>query len=126
MKEVLLVCLGGAAGSVARYLLSIWITGPHGGFPWGTMVVNLLGSFLLGLVAALAANPEIVSPAMRVALGTGVLGGFTTYSAFNLETLGLMSERSWSAAALNVSLTLAGCLVAGVAGMALGRRFVPA
>lgn len=82
-----LVALGGAIGSVLRWavvLLATYRLGP--GFPWGTMAVNLAGSFTIGLVAELAAGGSL-SPPARIFLATGILGGFTTFSAFSLETL---------------------------------------
>ena len=119
---MLLVALGGALGSVARY--GVGIAAPRAlgaGFPWGTLVVNLVGSFLIALVMHLALTTAAISPSARLFLTTGVMGGFTTYSSFNYETLALVGERLWGVAALNVGGTLVGCLVAGVLGQALGR-----
>jgi len=127
MARFLYVCLAGAAGTGCRYLLSGWvprIAGPS--FPWGTLAVNVLGSFLLGLLMQLALSTELVSPALRVVLGIGFLGGFTTYSSFNYETLRLLEERSWALAAGNVAGTLVGCLLAGLGGVALARWLVGA
>jgi CrcB protein len=123
MARFLTICLAGAVGTGCRYLLSGWVprfTGPA--FPWGTLVVNVIGSFLLGLLMQLALSTELVDPDLRVVLGVGFLGGFTTYSSFNYETLRLLEERSWAFAAGNVAGTLAGCLLAGFAGVALARR----
>jgi CrcB protein len=123
MARFLTICLAGAVGTGCRYLLSGWVprfTGPA--FPWGTLAVNVIGSFLLGLLMQLALSTELVSPDTRVVLGVGFLGGFTTYSSFNYETLRLLEERSWALAAGNVAGTLAGCLLAGFAGVALARR----
>jgi CrcB protein len=89
--------------------------------PYGTFIVNLAGSFLLGAIMQLSLTTDLVSPELRLILGTGVLGGFTTYSTFNYETLALLREGSWSVAALNIAATLIGCLAAGAAGMALAR-----
>jgi len=123
--RLLWICAAGALGTGCRYLLTGWvprIAGPV--FPWGTLVVNVLGSFLLGLLMQLALSTELVSPDVRVVLGVGFLGGFTTYSSFNYETLRLLEERSWAFACGNIGGTLVGCLLAGFGGVALARRLV--
>lgn len=117
--------LGGAAGTLARHGLSTWcqqVFGPA--FPYGTLAVNVLGSFLLGALMQAATSTELVSPALRLGLGTGVLGGFTTYSTFNYESLRLLQENAWGAAILNVAITLLGCLLAGALGVALAKRIL--
>jgi len=122
MSRLLWICLGGAVGTAGRYLLGDWlmrVAGPA--FPWGTLAVNVLGSFLLGVVMQLALSTDWISPTLRLALSTGVLGGFTTYSSFNHETLRLLEGGSWLLAGANLVGTLAGCLVAGMLGMALAR-----
>jgi CrcB protein len=119
--RVLLVCLGGAAGTGLRYgaaLLGARWLGAE--FPYATVFVNLAGSFAIGLVQQVAlatAMPETV----RLVLVTGVLGGFTTYSAFSYETLYLIQTGAWGRAALNVLVTTAGCVALCAAGMAAGR-----
>lgn len=117
------ICLGGAAGTLFRYLLSISATrllGPN--FPFGTMAVNLLGSFLLGLLMQVSLTSPGFSPTLRLALSVGFLGGFTTYSSFNQETLRLLQAGQALPAVVNIGLTLVGCLAAGWAGSALGLR----
>src|SRR5262245_56235806 len=121
MTRLLLVCLGGAAGSGARYLLAMWATAKAGsGFPFGTLAVNVIGSFAMGCLAEYAAAHQM-SETTRLALATGVLGGFTTYSAFNEETLRLLQLDAWGPAAANVGVTVIGCLAAGFAGVAAAR-----
>jgi CrcB protein len=116
---LLLVCLGGALGSGARFLVATGAARTFGtGFPVGTAIVNLAGSFLLGAIAAAAGRGLIGEPA-RVFLGAGLMGGFTTYSSFNWETLILLDGRRRLAAAANVALTLGGCLAAAALGAAL-------
>ncbi len=120
MLRFLLVCAGGALGSGARYLVSTWaarVFGPD--FPRGTLLVNATGSFALAAIFAIPGSP--LSPELRLFLGAGVLGGFTTYSSFNTETLTLFDQGSAGLAAANVALTTAGCLVAGLLGLAAGR-----
>ena len=120
MQPFLLVCAGGAIGSGARYLVATWSARALGAdFPRGTLIVNMLGSFVLALVFALPAS--WVSPEARLFVGTGVLGGFTTYSSFNYETLALLEGGSAGLAVANVAVTVAACLITGVAGLAAGR-----
>jgi CrcB protein len=109
MTRFLLVCAGGAFGSGVRYLIGV--ATPH-----GTLIVNLVGSFVIA-VAMEAMAPS----ALRLMIVTGILGGFTTYSAFNEQTLRMLREGSGGAAALNVAVTVAGCLAAGYVGFATAR-----
>jgi fluoride exporter len=109
------VALGGALGSVARYAVSLgaarWL---GAGFPWGTLLVNVAGSFAIGLLAALATSdgrPALGADA-RAFVMIGILGGFTTFSSFSLETLTLARSGALGAAAANASLSLALCLAA--------------
>ena len=121
MARFLWICLGGAIGTGARYLLSGWLLRITGSvFPYGTLAVNVIGSFLLGFLmeAALAAD---FPPTLRLALTTGVMGGFTTYSTFNYETLQLFQEDAWFLGFANLGITVTACLVAGVLGLAAGR-----
>lgn len=125
MARFLLICLGGALGTGARYLISLWLAGLAGAaFPLGTLVVNVAGSFLLAAIVELSLATALIGPDARLILGTGVLGGFTTYSTFNYETLALLREGTWGLAALNIAATLAGCLIAGAIGIALIRAVV--
>ena len=122
MVPFLLVCLGGAIGSGARYLVATWAAGALGAdFPRGTLIVNVTGSFLLAAIMAAALEGGGLSPSARLFLGAGVLGGFTTYSSFNYETLALVEQGSWGLAGANLLLTVLACLAAGLAGLALGR-----
>ncbi|XXY48698.1 fluoride efflux transporter CrcB [Sorangium sp. So ce269] len=117
--------LGGAAGTLARYGLSTWCQQRFGaGFPYGTLAVNVIGSFLLGVILQIAATTELLSPTLRLALSTGLMGGFTTYSSFNYETIKLFEEGASWVGALNVVITVAGCMIAGVLGIVVARRLV--
>ena len=125
MARFLWVCLGGAAGTGARYWISGWTQRHAGsGFPAGTLAVNLIGSFLLGVLMEIGVAGGGLAPTLRVALTTGVMGGFTTYSTFNYETIQYLREGAWALGAGNVAATLFGCLGAGVAGLAAGRGLV--
>jgi fluoride exporter len=118
----LLVCLGGAIGSGARYLTALWAASALGpAFPFGTLMVNVLGSFLIAFIMHIGSATEIMSPELRVMLTTGVMGGFTTYSTFNYETTGYFRDGAWMIGMLNVGVTVIGCLAAGLAGLALAR-----
>jgi len=115
-----LVCLGGALGSGARFLLSEWIGKTVGsGFPWGTWAVNVIGCFAIELVVLAGAHGRLSSAAV-LALTTGVLGGFTTYSAFDNQMLALFRAGGLGGF-LYLTATLIGCLIAGLAGLALGQ-----
>ena len=119
LVPVLLVALGGAIGSVLRYLVSLLALEAFGtGFPWGTLAVNVIGSAAIGVCGgiALAGNP-------RLLLVTGMLGGFTTFSAFSLET-GLLWEREWWLGVVYVAASLGLGLAAFGACFVLARRLV--
>ena len=121
MMNTVWIGLGGAVGSIARYQVSRWLNRPGWAMPWGTVAVNLLGSFLIALVVQVALRHEAITPTMRLALTTGVLGGFTTYSTFNEETLRLAHDGAWGTAAGFVLVTVLGGLAAGLGGWAIGR-----
>jgi CrcB protein len=122
MSRFFWICVGGAAGTGARYLVSGWalaLMGPA--FPWGTLVVNVTGSFLLGGLMHLALTTRLLAPTLRLALTSGVLGGFTTYSTFNYETLQYLREGALAIGIANILLTVGACLAAGVGGLALAQ-----
>lgn len=120
--RLLWVVVGGGVGSGARYLLSGWVLERLGAaFPFGTLAVNVLGSFLLSALLYVALATDLVSPTLRIALATGFLGGFTTYSTFSHETFTLLQEGAWLVAGLNIAVTVFGCLAASLLGHAAGR-----
>jgi len=122
MARFLWICLGGAVGTAARYLLSGWaLAGLGASFPFGTLAVNLIGSFGSGFLMQVGLATPLMSPTVRLALTTGVMGGFTTYSAFNYETVRYVQDGAWPLALLNMSVMLLSCLVAGFAGVGVGR-----
>jgi CrcB protein len=122
MSRFLMICVGGAVGTGARYLTALWAASAFGpAFPYGTLIVNIVGSFLLGFLMGMT---PVFSADVRLMLTTGVMGGFTTYSTFNYETTNYFREGAWLMGATNVAATLIGCLVAGLAGIALARVFV--
>ncbi|WP_202845163.1 fluoride efflux transporter CrcB [Luteimonas saliphila] len=121
LQAVALVGLGGAVGSIARYLLATWTmhaTGPQK-FPLGTFVVNLAGCLIAGVLAGLAERyPGWLSPELRLLLFVGLLGGFTTFSAFGLETAHLLRRGDWLAATGYVG----GSVLLGIGAVWLGLR----
>jgi CrcB protein len=118
---VVWVFLGGGLGSASRYLIGQWAATALGvGFPYGTLIVNMVGCFALGLVVQLAVAGSWHGD-VRAALAAGFLGGFTTYSSFNQETLTLFTAGAGGAAALNIAITLGGGLLAGALGLTAGR-----
>jgi CrcB protein len=122
MERLILVAAGGAIGSALRYLVATAaLAWPGPGFPWGTLVVNLVGSFLIGLVQALASESLVLSEEARLFLATGVMGGLTTYSAFSYETVRLMERGAWGPAGLNVVGTTVACLTLCYVGLLAGR-----
>lgn len=125
MERFFWVCVGGAFGSGSRYLLSAWVQGAAAStFPWGTLAVNGIGSFLLSLLMVIGLETEAFSPLLRLALTTGVMGGFTTYSTFNYETQKLLQEGAWIPAGANVLGTVLACLVAGFLGHQAGHLLI--
>jgi len=121
VKATLVVALGGALGSSARFLLSHLVQQMAGhGFPYGTLAVNLLGSFLIAIFHQLG-DAELMSVQTRLLLTTGVMGGFTTYSTFNYDTLAALNRGAVGMAGANVIVTLVACLVGGAAGLVVGR-----
>jgi len=123
MTPILVVALGGALGSVARYTLSTctWQATPGWKFPLGTFLVNVLGCLLVGVLAGAAEKHGLLSPNVRLFLFTGLAGGFTTFSAFGLETFMLLRRGDWSVALAYVSLSL----LIGIGALALGFVAVP-
>lgn len=122
MNRFFWICLGGAAGTGARYLISGWALQFLGtGLPWGTLAVNLVGSFFIGAVMHVGLTSQLISPTVRLALTAGVLGGFTTYSSFNYETLQFFQEGAWRLGLVNVAVMLLGCFAAGAAGLGAAR-----
>lgn len=121
-----LVALGGAAGSVARVLAGGALNGPGAVLPYGTLAVNLAGSFLIGVVLRWSETLGAAGNAPRALLAAGFCGGFTTFSAFSAETLALLQRGDLGRAALYATLSLLGCLAATAAGLTLARRLAAA
>ncbi|MDO8964386.1 MAG: fluoride efflux transporter CrcB [Coriobacteriia bacterium] len=122
MKELLLVAAGGALGAAARWGLGGWVAERLGpGFPWHTAVVNVSGALLIGLLMGVTMGRASVSPDWRAFLGTGVLGGYTTFSTLAYETVRLIEQGFWGQATLNMFGSGALGIVAALVGLTLGR-----
>ncbi len=118
LMQYLVIGLGGALGSVLRFGLGSWIDSgvQKGGviFPWGTIIVNITGCFIIGFVATVSVAGEgrfYLSPLMRQFIMIGILGGYTTFSSFSLQTLSMAQDGQWGGAAANVALSVVLCLV---------------
>ncbi len=124
MKQFLLVGLGGGLGSMARYGVARWmlITGAPPFFPWATFTVNVVGCLIIGLLAGMADRYHLFSDNVTLLLFTGLLGGFTTFSSFGLETILLLRRGEWGVA----SVYVIGSLLLGLLAVWLGMRAVEA
>ena len=110
MNNILYVALGGSIGAVFRYLISIFMLQLFGSaFPFGTLLVNIIGSFAMGVIYALGQVSE-VSPEIKALVGVGLLGALTTFSTFSNETLLLIQSGAWLKAFLNIALNLCLCI----------------
>ncbi|MCF7823372.1 MAG: fluoride efflux transporter CrcB [Candidatus Marinimicrobia bacterium] len=121
MSKLVSVGLGGFVGAVSRYWLSGLVQKLSDRFPIGTLSVNLLGSFLLGLLATLFLERVIVNQELRLFVLIGLLGAFTTYSTFSLETLNLMRGGEWLFASVNIAANVLGTLIAVWAGVSIAK-----
>jgi CrcB protein len=116
------IALGGSLGAVLRYGVSVGVYSWLGrGFPWGTLIVNAVGSFLMGLLAVLLVERLALAPEWRAAILVGLLGSFTTFSTFSLETLTLMEQGEGTRAVANVVASVVICLFAAWGGLIAGR-----
>lgn len=124
---IIAIAVGGAIGAVARYLIAVRVYEMLGiGFPYGTLAVNLLGTFALGVVLALVEDRGAFGPETRSFLSIGLLGGMTTFSTFAYESWDLARDGETLRAALNIGVSVAGALVAFSLGHALVRLVEPA
>jgi fluoride exporter len=122
VRNYLLVFTGGGLGATARYWLSAavyrWLP-PD--FPYGNLVVNISGCFVIGFLASALEERFIVTPALRIFLTVGILGGFTTFSSFSYEAVGLLRQSAYLSALWYIGGSLFGCLLATTAGLFAGR-----
>src|SRR4029434_5508328 len=122
MERIFWICLAGAVGTGARYLVALWAAQRLGSaFPFGTLIVNLVGCFAIA-AAMHAALTRSGSPTLRSAITIGFIGGLTTYSSFNYETSRLLEEGAVRTAALNATATIVGAFVAGWLGVMCAKQ----
>ena len=126
MERALLITLGGAIGTLLRYLVSLMAARWLGAdFPYGTLIANVAGAFVIGVVQQLGTEPIVVIPDnTRLFLTTGMMGGLTTYSTFSYETVRLMEGGLWTEAWINIVVTTAVCLTLCFVGMGVGRTIL--
>jgi CrcB protein len=124
-SQLMIVGAGGFIGSVLRFMIGGWVQrlAAAGVFPYGTLVVNVVGCLLIGFLGGVAEYRQALEPAQRLFLMIGVLGGFTTFSAFAFETIGLMQDAQMFKAALNTGLQVIMGFTAAYVGY-LGARFI--
>ncbi len=120
ISNCLFVGAGGAAGAVCRYLMGLipWLQ--RGAFPLPTLLINLLGAFLIGLIAQRAGGPAGMDPNLVLLLKVGFCGGFTTFSTFSLESLSLLESGRWGLFTLYAGLSLVLCIAGAALGKAVG------
>jgi fluoride exporter len=124
MERLLWICLAGAAGTGARYLIALWAAQRFGSaFPYGTLIVNLAGCFAIAAVMQ-ASLTLSWSPTLRSVITIGFIGGLTTYSSFNYETTRLLEEGAPGVAAVNAISTMVGAFAAGWLGVLFARQFL--
>jgi len=119
--KILAIGSGGFLGAVGRYWLTVWAQRFGDRFPYGTLSVNLLGSLILGLLATLFLEKVIISDEVKLFLLVGLLGAFTTYSTFSLETLNLFKSGEWLLAGGNISVNVVGTLIAVWTGVSIAK-----
>ncbi len=123
MYQVLAIAGGGAIGALLRFYVSTGMVSLLGrGFPYGTLVVNVSGSFAMGFLYVLFLERLQVTPEVRAALLVGVLGAFTTFSTFSIETVTLLEDGEIAKAALNIVLSVSLCILAAWLGVVSGRQ----
>lgn len=122
MVEIFFVGLGGFFGAISRFLLSRWVSLKlEGVLPYGTLIVNVLGSFLLGFIMTFSLEKGLTHPYLRLAITTGFIGALTTFSTFSYETVVLIEERDWFFAGMNILSNLLLGLVSVMGGIILAK-----
>jgi len=123
MERFLWICLGGALGTGTRYLVTLWAGRTlSAAFPFGTLIVNVVGCFLIAVLMHVSLTTTLIPPNLRFATTTGFIGGLTTYSTFNYETTQLLQSRAWAIGLVSYFTTAIGCFVAGLLGVIVARR----
>ena len=124
LSNYIWIALGAVVGASARYFLSTLIARDFvSAFPYGTLLINLTGCFLLGLIGQFTLNRMVISPDWRVAIAVGFFGGYTTFSSFGWETAKMLEDGEWLRASTYVAASVAAGLLLSVAGIRLANRF---
>jgi CrcB protein len=127
MERFFWICVAGALGTGTRYLVGLWAGQRLGAaFPYGTLIVNVTGCFLIAVVMQIALSVATFPPNLRLALTTGFMGGLTTYSSFSYETTTLVKDGAPGIAAVNFAITTVVCFAAVLLGLAVARLVVRA
>lgn len=127
LRDIILVMMGGAVGSALRYLVgALWqvpsaMSQVQGSFPWPTFMVNVVGSFVLGAVAVFSQHQDVLSRHQALLLGTGLCGGFTTFSTFSVETISLIEQQRLDLVAVYITTTIITTLAAAWLGVVAAR-----
>ena len=122
MRDLAAVAIGGAIGAALRWAIGTWVVGRTGvGFPWHTFAINVGGAFLIGVLMALSLEKGVLGGEWRLFLGTGILGGFTTFSTLSYESIALMQNGLWTAGFVNMFGSGVAGLAAAWLGLVVGR-----
>lgn len=122
MGNILIIGIGAFFGANARYLLNTWFVARFGSeFPWGTLAINVSGSFVLGFLLAFLEQRAVADPTYRLLLGTGFLGAYTTFSTFSYETIALLEDGEYWQMLLNIGSSIGLGLIGAIIGIAMGR-----
>lgn len=123
METIMLIGIGGFIGANARYWLSLWTAETLGTrFPWGTLIINVSGSFILAVFVAYAFNHVALDPRIRLFLAVGFCGAYTTFSTYAVDSVALIQAGDWMAGLGNILVTNLTCIASVVVGLALGSR----
>lgn len=122
MSEIIYIAIAGSLGALGRYYLgglSHRLLGDS--FPYGTLIVNVIGSFIIGFVMQASLSTDLIPRPLRMAIIIGFLGAFTTFSAFSYETLGYIEDGTWLIAGINILVNVVPSIIAAFSGVLLGR-----
>lgn len=124
MKEVIAIFIGSGFGGVSRYILSMWLENWHKySFPFGTLVINIIACLVLGFVIGVADNRGIISPTVRLFLSVGFCGGFSTFSTFSNETIGLFQQGNVVGSAIYIISSIILCISATLGGLYIADNY---
>ncbi|HBU80277.1 MULTISPECIES: fluoride efflux transporter CrcB [unclassified Paenibacillus] len=123
MKEIFYIGIGGIIGTFCRYGIQLWMPVTNEGFPWAVLLINAIGSLFLGWFFTIAV-PGKITPQLRLAIGTGFTGAFTTFSTFTLDIVRLSEEGMWVKAVVYLVVSLLAGLLLCALGMKLGQRML--